>query len=200
MGPEQFGGHIPGQPGGPGGRAPGFNGQRQGQGPGQGPKQLPMAGPAGPLPAYTGPPATREKSALVFANKAYIKHFNLFVLLLLNMKLLYYLLVVISPECKCAVNWKRSALISSLVITSLIILMILIGIQIPVPVIMLYFMCILIFIVSGYLFTRDIENEANKCNCAIHSDLALIKTLIILASIVFVFGIIFFGIITVANK
>lgn len=109
---------------------------------------------------------------------------NALLVLGLNVHILYYLITVVNNLCECAYGSARNFFMTMVVIMILINLMLLFKVKLNTFIIVMYLIVLLCYIISGFVFVYQVEDDESGCVCARTEMLTLVKYILRLLIIV----------------
>lgn len=109
---------------------------------------------------------------------------NALLVLGLNVHILYYLITVVNNLCECAYGSARNFFMTMVVIMILINLMLVFKVKLNTFIIVMYLIVLLCYVISGFVFVYQVEDEETGCICARTEMLNLTKYILRLMIIV----------------
>lgn len=109
---------------------------------------------------------------------------NALLVLGLNVHILYYLITVVNNLCECAYGSARNFFMTMVVIMILINLMLVFKVKLNTFIVVMYLIVLLCYVISGFVFVYQVEDEETGCICARTEMLNLTKYILRLMIIV----------------
>ena len=109
---------------------------------------------------------------------------NALLVLGLNVHILYYLITVVNNLCECAYGSARNFFMTMVVIMILINLMLIFKVKLNTFIVIMYLIVLLCYVISGFIFVYQVEDEETGCICARTEMLNLTKYILRLMIIV----------------